>query len=497
VDDKSAGEAEVIVIGGGPAGTAIGRLLAARGRSVRIFAPPPEAGRGLGESLPPSARKSLAALGVLPRIDAAGFCSSRGNRVAWGGNPPRLELFDADARGTGYQVWRPALDRLLFEEAVAVGARIERAVVRRVDVADAEGVAVSYTTGTGSAGCARARFVIDATGRAGVIARRHGRRPHAVRTHAWIGLWEYAQPLDGWALETTLVESCDTGWAWSVPVSPTRRCAAVMVDPDRSLSEADGTLERRYRVEIARVPYLQAELASAKLVRVWGADATPYATATLGGPTHLVVGDAASFIDPLSSFGVKKALASAWNGAAVVETCLSTPQLRSEALEFFAAEERAVCESQIRQSTAHASSALEVHRSPFWEVRATAYVPDQVQRTGPLEEPLRVRAAFEALRSAAEPRVRRSASAQFVWKPAIHGHAIGLERAVTAAAMPVALRYLDSVDLPAIVDLSGESREVGDLFDRYCRTATPVPLPSFLKALSVLVAGQALEPAHC
>lgn len=495
MNDLRSNETEVIVIGGGPAGAAIARLLAARGRSVRILSAAPDTHRCLGESLPPSARKSLAALGVLDAVEKAGFCTSRGNRVAWGADEPRLERFDGDAGTTGFQVWRPTLDRLLLEHAVAAGARFDSAVVRRVDVTSDARVEVGYTTHAGATGRARTRFVVDASGRAGVIARKSGRRAHPVRTHAWIGLWRHEQPLSGWELETTLVESADAGWAWSVPVSPTLRCAAVMVDPDRTSNESPGSHERRYQNGIARTRLLREELVRATLIRAWGADATPYDTTSFGGPRHLVVGDAACFIDPLSSFGVKKALASAWNAAAVVETCLSTPDLQAAAIDFFAAEERAVYESQLAQSAKHASRARAAHQSEFWTARTFEAAVDQ--STSAAGDPERVKAAFEALRAEERARVRRSASARFTMKAAIKGHAIALERAVTAASMPVAVRYLESVDLPTIVDLAADGREVGELFDRYCRTAAPVPLPSFLKALSVLVAGQALEAATC
>ena len=493
MDGIRAGDPEVIVIGGGPAGAGIARLLASRGRSVTLVVPPADPTRGLGESLPPSARKSLAAVGVLEAVESAGFCASRGNRVAWGGEPPRLESFDTEGRVSGFQVWRPALDRLLLDCAVAVGATVESALVRRVEIRDDGPVDVTVASASGATRSLQSRFVVDASGRAGVIARRYGRVAHPVRTHAWIGLWQYDQPITGSSLETTLVESCDTGWAWSVPVSPTLRCAAVMVDPDRSGADTAGSLETRYRNEIARARHLRDELRSASFVRVWGADATPYRTRALGGPTHLVIGDAAQCIDPLSSIGVKKALASAWHGAAVVETCLATPALASTALEFFSAEEQAIHDRQIARSAEYAARACAAHDSAFW--RARADVATRPARPA-ADDPVRVRAAFDVLRSHLHARVRRSASAAFTWKPAIAGHAIALERAVTAAAMPVAVRYLDSVDLPALVDLATESREVGELFERYCRTAAPVPLPNFLKALSVLVAGQALEAAH-
>jgi flavin-dependent dehydrogenase len=494
--ENRAEAAEVIVIGGGPAGAAIARLLAARGRTVRILAPGADGSRALGESLPPSTRKALAAIEVLPAVEAAGFCRSRGNRVAWGTVDARLEPFDAEAQAAGYQVWRPDLDRLLLDHAVAAGVRYEPAVVRQVNIESATDAEVFYTAAAGHTRRVRCRFVVDASGRAGVIARKIGRRAQPTRTHAWIGLWRHQRPLAGWALETTLVESHAEGWAWSVPLSPTLRCAAVMIDPDRSVGDTDGALERRYHAELYRTRHLQAELAGADLVRVWGADASAYETTTFGGPQHLVIGDAACFIDPLSSFGVKKALASAWRAAAVVETCLAQPALEVEALDFFAGEERAVFQAQLGQSAGYAARALDAHPGEFWRARAVAPAVDEA-RLSPAEDPVSVVAAFDQLRAGDLVRLRRSASVRFTRRPAIAGHAVGLEPAVTAALMPIAVRFVDHVDAPALVDLAADGRTVGDLFEQYCRRAAPVPLPNFLKALSVLVAGQALEPAEC
>ncbi len=57
--------------------------------------------------------------------------------------------------------------------------------------------------------------------------------------------------------------------------------------------------------------------------------------AALRGDRWLLVGDAGSFIDPLSSAGVKKALASGWLAAVVAHTWLTQPEMRPHALGFF------------------------------------------------------------------------------------------------------------------------------------------------------------------
>ena len=82
-----------MVIGGGPAGAAIGRLLAAWGHSVLILTKAPQGLRGLAESVPPSSRKLLSAIGVLDVVDRAGFYRTTGNTVWWGSDAPRVEYF--------------------------------------------------------------------------------------------------------------------------------------------------------------------------------------------------------------------------------------------------------------------------------------------------------------------------------------------------------------------------------------------------------------------
>ena len=64
--------------------------------------------------------------------------------------------------------------------------------------------------------------------------------------------------------------------------------------------------------------------AGAHLRHVWACDASLYSAHTYADASRqsLLVGDAGAFIDPLSSFGVKKALASAWIAAVVVHTSL-------------------------------------------------------------------------------------------------------------------------------------------------------------------------------
>ncbi|PYR48860.1 MAG: hypothetical protein DMF89_14430 [Acidobacteria bacterium] len=88
---------DAVVIGGGPAGSAIGRLLASWGRSVRILNKTVDRSRGLGESLPPSRKKLLEAIDVLDVVERAGFYETTGNTVWWAS--PSADYRSSSRRG--------------------------------------------------------------------------------------------------------------------------------------------------------------------------------------------------------------------------------------------------------------------------------------------------------------------------------------------------------------------------------------------------------------
>src|SRR5437879_1336166 len=85
---------DAIILGGGPAGAAAGRLLSAWGHSVLLLDSPGASARGLAESLPPSTQKLLAQIGVLDAVERAGFLRATGNTIWWGFGGRRVEAFE-------------------------------------------------------------------------------------------------------------------------------------------------------------------------------------------------------------------------------------------------------------------------------------------------------------------------------------------------------------------------------------------------------------------
>jgi flavin-dependent dehydrogenase len=499
---------DAVVIGGGPAGAVIGRLLASWAHSVRILNKAADRSRGLAESLPPSTRKLLAEVGVLDAVDRAGFYRTTGNTAWWASSEPRAEAFDPSGQLAGYQVFRPDLDRVLIDSAAEAGAEVcAGATVRRVRVDDEPFAVVEYEE-NGRRSAVSCRFVLDCSGRAGVLGQHYRQPEPRHRLYALVGVWHRADDSVGWGLtdEThTLVETYQDGWAWSVPISAATRHVGTMVDGTSPRVTAGRALRHAYEAEIGKTARLAPLLEAATLERVFACDASLYSAHAYGGSRFLLVGDAGSFIDPLSSFGVKKALASAWVGAVVVHTCLMHPDRQPAAIEFFSGWEREVYATHLRRSRDFARAAHARHPHPFWALRAETEVgPPALDEAERLHHP-DVRSALDALKERPTIDLVLDEQVELVKQPVIRGREIvledalpirawaGLKACATSAPQP-AIRFLANVDLLGLAQMTGRYRQVPELFAAYCQTYPPVPLPALLGGLAFLVAEGILKP---
>jgi len=479
--------ADVAVIGGGPAGSAAARLLASWGHSVTALARPARQA-ALAESLPPSCTKLFDEIGVRAAIDRAGFIRATGNTVQWADRERRVEMFDVSS--LGYQVGRDRFDELLLDGAQAAGAAIDREASVRDAEREGDLWRVRFDRPAGH-DTVRARWVLDCSGRAGVMARRGWRHTEsAARTIAVVGVWNRA---DAWPLEEdthTLVESYANGWAWSVPVSAQRRYVTVMLDP--SVTEVPGRaeLEAAYLTQLARTSALRGLVeGAARVGPPWACDATPYSATRVSDEGLLLVGDAASFVDPLSSFGVKKALASAWLAAIVVHTALTDAPVTGAAVELFTARERAMYDHLRRGSAALSREAAGAHETRFWSARseAEAVAPSDEWDVAALRADVRVQSAFEELKRRPAIRLRPGDSLEVVRRAIVRGHRVVLDEHLAAPAAPSSVRYCRNVDLVTLARLAPQFDQVPDLYEAYNRAAPPAPLPDFLGALSALI----------
>jgi flavin-dependent dehydrogenase len=232
-----------------------------------------------------------------------------------------------------------------------------------------------------SAGCQsvlRARFIIDARGRAGV-AGRHS-IPLAPPT---IALWSHVSR-DTMPLEIR-VEALDRGWIWGAPLS--NRQYRLMAFLDASILKGDQKPEEHLRSCLGDGELFRLA-ATAEFLSQTSICSTPsFLDTEFAQPGRIKVGENALALDPLSSSGVEKSMRTALQGAITVNTILDDASMTATALDFFRSR---VIESAARHAAWNRGYHEQVLRRfdhEFWQKRAT-YAPDRTQVPGRVADQL-------------------------------------------------------------------------------------------------------------
>lgn len=310
---------DVIVVGGGPGGSTAATLVAKRGYKVLLLEQERLPRYQIGESTLPYTLGICKILGVGDELAKVGFTKKLGGVWQWGsqGNVVRVDFRDVVPEpliegAYAYQVERMKFDKLLLDNARRTGVDVrERHSVRELLVEDGRIVGAKYTDDEGRERVARARYVADAGGHTSPFHRMCGQRMWSdkFRNFALFGYYEGGDrlppPMSGSILNVTF----EYGWFWYIPLAPALTSVGAVV-PVEFTHMLEGGHEKAMERFLAACPRIKQFLEGAKRItkgaygqlrvrKDWS-----YCNTRFCRPGLVLIGDAASFVDPLFSSGI-------------------------------------------------------------------------------------------------------------------------------------------------------------------------------------------------
>jgi len=310
---------DVVVIGGGPAGSTASTLMAQQGLKVELFERERFPRFHIGESLIPETYWVLKRLNMLPKMQqshfvkkySVQFVSSKGRLSApfyfWDNKPHECSQT--------WQVVRSEFDHMMLNNAREHGVHAHEGV-RVLDVIfeGDRAVGVTIRQEDGSTQEVRAKVVVDASGQNGLLQNRLNLRvwdpvlnKGAIWTY-WQGAYRDRGKDEGATIVIQTVSK--NGWFWYIPLHDNVVSLGV-VAPFDYLFKGRQDYAKTYDEEVALCPNVQERIGSAK--RVTGYFATKdysYRATQVAGDGWVMIGDAFGFLDPLYSSGVLLALRS-------------------------------------------------------------------------------------------------------------------------------------------------------------------------------------------
>jgi flavin-dependent dehydrogenase len=322
MDSPGIDNLDVVVVGGGPGGSAAAISCAQAGLTVALLEQACFPRNRPGETLHPGVEPILEKLGVWDAVQEAGFSRHAGHYVEWFGER-RFEAFGSDASGDwlGFQAWRADFDAILLNQARVAGVRVVQPCRALRPIADSNRVAGVET----HQGLLKATFTIDATG-SGRWLERHLQLGANYLTPRLIARYGYANGECPTRDEAPLIVADAEGWTWTARVRPNLYQWTKLALTEKSNEKSNEKL-------IAK-DWLPSEFVGMKPVgSVKSADATWRIVRDTAGPGYFIVGDAAAVLDPASSHGILKALMSGMMAAHLIVKSIELGVKQASAVE--------------------------------------------------------------------------------------------------------------------------------------------------------------------
>jgi 1H-pyrrole-2-carbonyl-[peptidyl-carrier protein] chlorinase len=314
-------DADVIIIGGGPAGSTLATLLGRDGYDVLLIEKDIHPREHVGESLVPSTNLVFDKIGFLDKMNDAGFAHKPGS--GWVG--PRSPLwkfvdvplfdfqFGTNRQPYTYNVERDSMDAMLIRHAHENGAKVLQGVqVKEVIFEEDRAVGVRAKVIDGWEKDLRAKLIVDATGRRCLIANQlkmktKDKNFNQFCMYSW---FDNVKPppdhFEGYSLFYFI--GLNQAWGWQFPLRNGHWSIGLVMDKN-DFQRSGKTYEEFFSALVARNRTFKHAMEDAVQIRpFWVEGDYSYNIERYAGPGWMLIGDALKFVDPIFSSGVDVAL---------------------------------------------------------------------------------------------------------------------------------------------------------------------------------------------
>ncbi|KAJ7647619.1 FAD binding domain-containing protein [Roridomyces roridus] len=369
--------AQVLIVGGGPAGCYAASVLAREGISVTVLEAAKFPRYHVGESLIPSIRHYMRFIGADGKLAGHGFVHKPGSAMKF--NQYKREGYTdfmaLGADNAAFNVVRSEFDHILMNHARSSGAAVyEQTKVTSISFSSTDSnrpISVDWShvpppaplsppaspttsktpipdnsTDSAVVGTTTFTHLIDATGRAGIMSTTYLKNRHLNSSLKNIAVWGYWQDVGTYGVGTPRegapwfeALTDESGWAWFIPLHNGTTSVGIVMNqklygeklkapvgsscfPSASApNPTNSNTVKHYLSNISLAPGVMELIGKTGLMEagsVKSATDFSYSAPSYAGTGYRIVGDAGAFIDPFFSSGIHLALTSALSAAATI-----------------------------------------------------------------------------------------------------------------------------------------------------------------------------------
>jgi geranylgeranyl reductase family protein len=310
---------DVIVMGGGPAGSSAASMLAREGRSVVLFEKEIFPRHHIGESLMTDTYWTFKRMGFLEKLKESPFTRKFSVQFAnQAGRESRpFYFFEANHHESAvtWQVTRSVFDKMLIDHASEQGATVYQGVpIKQVLFDGNRATGIEVRMNDGQTKQFTAKVIVDATGQSAVLSNKFRWRVRDQKLKKAV-LYSYFKnahrepDLNGGATLVLRTGAGSNGWFWYIPLEDNITSVGIVADPDYLVKDRGQDLAKIFNEEIEKCESCRRRLANAERTdKIYSIIDYSYRSRNFAGDGFILIGDAYGFLDPIYSSGVLLAL---------------------------------------------------------------------------------------------------------------------------------------------------------------------------------------------